>query len=274
MLIDAHAHLAESSLSVDQVVEEVVAGLRAQGFVASIQGGVGPEDWKRQLALAALEPEFIKPVLGLHPWWVIEQGAGAGPGPACDRALGELEEILTNPGPGLPRVVAVGELGLDFYRDQKRDSSQNTHGLQYRVFENQLELAARLDLPVVLHVVHAHEVALEILRRHALRTGAPVCGIVHAFSGSYETAQAYLALGLKLSVGPGLAQPGRFKQLKSALPRLRPGDWVLESDGQGPELLQAARAAAGLTGRSLESVLERSSRNLGEVFDLNCPQPL
>jgi TatD DNase family protein len=115
-------------------------------------------------------------------------------------------------------------------------------------------------------VVHAHEGALEILRRHASKTAAPLRGIVHAFSGSYETAQSYLALGLKLSVGPGLAQPGRFKQLKSALPRLSPGDWVLESDGQGPELWMAARAAAGLTGRGIEAVIQRSNQTLAEVF--------
>jgi TatD DNase family protein len=121
-----------------------------------------------------------------------------------------------------------------------------------------------LGLPIVLHVVHAHEVALERLGQ----VRGPLRGLVHAFSGSYEIAQQYLRLGLKLSIGPGIARPGRFKQLKSALPRLGPSDWVLESDGEGPELFQAARAAAALVGRPVNEVLSQSTDGVRAVFGL------
>jgi len=249
--IDAHAHLAERA---ERVGPEKITELKRLGIQTSIQGGVGPQDWERQLKLAHLEPDFFKPVLGLHPWWVLEHSREE-----SLQALEALERLLGSN----PEVVALGELGLDFFRDQERDPS----GVQREIFERQLGIARQRDLPLVIHSVHAHEVTLDILERHQKSgSGVPLRGIVHAFSGSYEVAQRYLELGLKLSIGPGIAQSGRFKQLKAALPRLAPSDWVLESDGEGHELFQAARAASGLTGESPEAVLERSSQSLARIF--------
>jgi TatD DNase family protein len=249
MTIDAHAHLTQSTDAGARVRE-----LEALGFTASIQGGVGPEDWHRQLELSGRYPDFVKPVLGLHPWWVLEHSREE-----CLEAMETLERLLTTHS----EVVALGELGLDFFRDQKKDSS----GVQQEVFERQLVMAHAHQLPLVLHSVHAHELTLETLQRHQKSgSGAPIRGIVHAFSGSYEVAQRYLQFGLKLSIGPGISEPGRFKQLKAALPRLAPSDWVIESDGQGQELFQAARASAGLTGESPEAVLARSSQTLAQIF--------
>ena len=257
MIIDAHAHLAQSK----RRIEELVAELRALGMEASIQGGVGPEDWDRQLELARLEPRLIRPVLGLHPWWVLEHTESQ-----CREALADLEQRLSGGLSSGVRPVALGELGLDYFRDETRDAS----GLQKEVFEAQLQIAVRAGLPVVLHVVHAHEAALQILGQasRSPEGGGGFRGLVHAFSGSYEVARQYLALGLKLSIGPGIAQPGRFKQLKAALPRLSPSDWVLESDGEGPELFRAARAAAVLVGRSADEVLEQSGEGVRAVFQL------
>lgn len=246
MWIDAHAHLSQQPRN---TLARHVTELKRMGCRASIQGGVGPEDWSRQLELAREFPDFVRPVLGLHPWWVLEHTREE-----SLAALTRLEPMLTCGGVGL------GELGLDYFRDKARDAS----GLQREVFEAQLEIASRHRLPLVLHVVHAHAQALEILKRHAPQEG----GIVHAFSGAFEIAQEYLALGFKLSIGPGLAQPGRFMTLKKALPRLGLSDWVLESDDQGPELLQAARAAAGLLGLPVEQVLEQTSRTARQVFGL------
>jgi len=256
MIIDAHAHLAQSPDGSPDVGARI-AGLKARGFAASFQGGVGPEDWDLQLAHAARDPDFFKPVLGLHPWWVIEHTREE-----CLEALKRLGALLE----AGPRPLALGELGLDFFRGDPQSAA-----LQREVFERQLEMAGAGGFALVLHVVHAHEVALGILRDHAKVRGVgpegrSLRGIVHAFSGSYEIAQEYLRLGLKLSIGPGLAEPGRFKQLKAALPRLAPTDWVLESDGEGPELMRAAHAAAGLTAREVAEVLETSAKTLQTIF--------
>jgi len=108
--------------------------------------------------------------------------------------------------------------------------------------------------------VHAPERSLEIITRHA--AGRPLKGIVHAFRGSLERARQYLALGLKLSVGPGISEPGRFLSLKRALPQLRPEDWVLESDWAGESFFQAAQASSGLTGRPVEEIARQTTENL------------
>jgi TatD DNase family protein len=249
--IDAHAHWAQAfpSGSDETALAKQVAELRAQGMVLSIQAGVDPEDWKRQLELASHDPWF-RPVLGLHPWWVKEHSRAE-----CDHALEELtRHFETN----ASRIAALGELGLDFSKNGKACEE-----LQVHVFEHQLELAQRFSKPLVLHLVHAQERSLEVLRRHA--RGRALRGIVHAFSGSIETARQYLSLGLKLSIGPGISEPGRFLSLKKALPQLRPEDWVLESDWAGEKFFRAAQAASGLTGRPVADIAVQTAENLRQT---------
>ncbi len=250
--IDAHAHWAQAfpQGADEAALAKQLAGLRAQGMSVSIQAGVDEADWKRQLELAARDPDWFRPVLGLHPWWVKEHSESD-----CSTALDELERVLEL---HQARVAGVGELGLDFSRTGK-----SSKALQLAVFERQLELASRFAKPLVLHLVHAHERSLEILTRHA--AGRPLKGIVHAFSGSIETARQYLALGLKLSVGPGLSEPGRFLSLKKALPQLRPEDWVLESDWAGEKFFRAAQAASGLTGRPVAEIARQTTENLQQT---------
>jgi len=247
--IDAHAHWAQAfpEGSDEVALAKQLAGLREQGMSVSIQAGVDSADWKRQLELAARDPEWFRPVLGLHPWWVKEHSESE-----CFAALGELEKMLQLQ---YARIAGVGELGLDFSKNGKSSET-----LQVAIFERQLEISSRFSKPLVLHLVHAHERSLEILTRHA--AGRPLKGIVHAFSGSIETARRYLALGLKLSVGPGLSEPGRFLSLKKALPQLHSEDWVLESDWAGEKFFRAAQAASGLTGRPLADLARQTTENL------------
>ena len=250
--IDAHAHWAQvfPDGSDEAKLREQMDGLRAQGMVASIQAGVDPADWKRQLELASHHPDWIRPVLGLHPWWVKGHSRED-----CLQALSELEAIFAaNAG----RIAGLGELGLDFSKEGKASEA-----LQIEVFERQLELASRFQKPLVLHLVHAQERAREILTRHA--AGGRLRGIVHAFSGSLEAARPYLALGLKLSIGPGLSEPGRFLSLKKALPLLDARDWVLESDGAGERFFRAVQAASGLTGQSVSEMARQATENLRET---------
>jgi TatD DNase family protein len=250
--IDAHAHWAQAfpEGSDEAVMARQLAGLRTQGMTSSIQAGVDEADWKRQLELASRDPQWFRPVLGLHPWWVKEHSESE-----CMAALDQLEPVLDL---HRAQVAGVGELGLDFSKNGKASES-----LQVAVFERQLDLASKFSKPLVLHLVHAHERALEILTRHA--AGRPLRGILHAFSGSIETARQYLALGLKLSIGPGLSEPGRFLSLKKALPQLRSEDWVLESDWAGEKFFRAVQAASGLTGRPLADIARQTTENLRET---------
>jgi TatD DNase family protein len=250
--IDAHAHWAQAfpEGADEAVLAKQLADLQAQGMAQSIQAGVDEADWKRQLELAGRDPQWFRPVLGLHPWWVKDHSESE-----CSSALAELERVLRV---HHARIAGVGELGLDFSKEGKSSET-----LQVAVFERQLEIASRFSKPLVLHLVHSHGRALEILTRHA--QGRPLKGIVHAFSGSIETARQYLALGLKLSVGPGLSEPGRFLSLKRALPQLRPEDWVLESDWAGEKFFRTVQAASGLTGRPVAEIARQTTENLQQT---------
>ncbi len=258
--IDSHAHWAQEfpKGSDEAVMNRQIADLRAQGMLLSIQAGVDPEDWLRQRELAAKYPDWIRPVLGLHPWWVKDHSAEE-----CEIALQLLKQQFEQHS---DLIAGVGELGLDFSQGGKASEA-----LQLRVFEWQLKLAQTYDKPLVLHLVHAHEQALEVLRGHAnskTRTGAQarsLRGIVHAFSGSLEAARQYLALGLKLSIGPGLSEPGRFLSLKRVLSQLAPTDWVLESDGAGERFFRTVQAASGLTGRTTAEIARQTFENLRET---------
>ncbi len=252
--IDAHAHWAQvfpEGTSVSSVTE-AIESLRSQGMRASIQAGVDPDDWERQLKLFETYPTWIRPVLGLHPWWVRDHSEEQ-----CAEALSRLERLLREKA---SQVVAVGELGLDFSKDGKQSKAR-----QRDVFERQLELARRTQKPLVLHIVQAHDDALQILALHADRAGRPLQGLVHAFSGAIELARRYTGLGLKLSIGPGISQPGRFLTLKKTLPLLGPQDWVLESDAAGEHFFRVVQAASGLTGRSSAELARQTLENLQQA---------
>lgn len=250
--IDSHAHWAQAypEGADETALGRQIADLRAQGMRLSIQAGVDEADWMRQLKLAARDPQWFRPVLGLHPWWVKEHSASE-----CREALQRLESLLQA---HRGQIAGVGELGLDFSKDGRSSAL-----LQLEVFEAQLDIAARLSMPLVLHLVHAHERSLEILTRHAASTR--LRGIVHAFTGSLEIARQYLALGLKLSIGPGISEPGRFLALKKCLPQLRPEDWVLESDWAGERFFRTVQAASGLTGRPSSEIASQTAENLRET---------
>jgi TatD DNase family protein len=136
-------------------------------------------------------------------------------------ALAELREMAQQ-----PRVVAVGEIGLDYFvRDLDRKRQQV-------LFESQLAVARAANLPVLLHVRRAHEQVLATLRRIPVRGG-----IAHAFSGGIEEARRYLDMGFKLGFG-GMLTFERSSKLRRLAATLPVESLVLETDA--PDLTVAA----------------------------------
>ena len=256
--IDAHSHLADSRFDADR--DAVVRRAISAGVGRFIQGGVDPDDWRKQLALRAQCPGVI-PCFGMHPWWVAQAAESQ-----CEAAW----ELLVQMG---SQSVGIGELGLDYLPCW--DSS--THDRQRRWFIRQLELAINKDKPLVLHIVRAHDDALRILGEHGVpRRG----GIVHAFSGSWELAQRYLSLGLHLSVGGPLVRASARK-LARAVTCCPPERLLLESDApdQPPpqfhgrlnepaSITFVAETVAALKGLDAEQVLRQSTANSVLLFGL------
>lgn len=177
-LFDTHAHPNEKRFDADR--EEVLARMRAGGIALCMCVGADMASSRESVELANRE-DMIYAAVGVHP-----HDAKA----FTEQDVPTLTRWLT----GEPKVVALGEIGLDYYYDlSPRD-------VQKDVFARQLELAYALDMPVILHVRDAHGDTLDILRAHQNRL--PPC-IVHCCSASLESAKVYLNLGCMLSfAGP------------------------------------------------------------------------
>ena len=202
-LFDTHAHLHFPEFDADR--EAMLDRARAAGVRRMLTIGTEPESSRAAVALATREAD-VWAAVGIHPHDA---------GPADVTALGEIERLA-----GEPRVVAVGEIGLDYFRNLSPREDQE------RVFHALLGLARRLGKPVVVHCRDAHEDVLRILDEE--RVGE-VGGIMHCFSGDVAIARRCLDLGLTIS----LAGPVTYPNAR-ALPdvaRFVPGDrLVIETD--------------------------------------------
>jgi TatD DNase family protein len=202
-LFDTHAHLHFPEFDADR--EAMLARARASGVRRMLTIGTDIETSRTSIALAAREAD-VWATVGIHPHDAAEADAAA---------LAEIERLSSE-----PRVVAVGEIGLDYFRDlSPRDD-------QHRAFRALIGIARRAGKPVVIHCRDAHEDTLAILTEERV---AEVRGIMHCFSGDVAVARRCLDLGLLIS----LAGPVTYPNAR-ALPdvaRFVPGDrLVVETD--------------------------------------------
>ncbi|MCA9564018.1 MAG: TatD family hydrolase [Myxococcales bacterium] len=204
---DAHCHLDSLSDVLDWEADASESGL--VGFIAA---GVEPSDWARLSLLAGSfeGPSFV--AAGLHPWSVRERAAAT-------RQLGVLAELLdgNEHGPDL-----IGEIGLD----RSTPRGVEAFELQVEVFREQLAMARQRDMPVVIHSVRSDGRLIEVLSRDGLpRRG----GMVHGFSGSPEVAERLCALGLYLSIGSTVVNPGATK-VRAAVAAIPETQILIETD--------------------------------------------
>lgn len=184
---DSHCHLQEPRCA--GAVPDLLARARAAGVHGAVCCATREGDWDRVLDLAR-DHAGIAPMVGLHPWFVLEAAPGW---------EGRLRERLAATGAG------VGECGLDFGPGRPERAAQEA------ALDVQLALAAELGRPVALHCVRAWGALLV-----RLRAGVPAAGaLVHAFSGSPEVAAELQSLGVHLSFGPS-ARPGPGRALAAA----------------------------------------------------------
>ncbi len=223
MIIDSHAHyahacyqnrfryLAEEGESWE-IRENDLPGLfgelDAQGIPMSIEPGISLTSNEAVLALAERYPNRIFPAVGVHPTRCFRERW-------ADRK--KLLEWSRH-----PRVVAIGETGLDYHHPRKEQ-----HRLvQLGWFLWQLRLARRRQKPLVLHIRDAHEDALKILRIFFKTFPG---GVVHCYQGDWETARQYLDLGLYLGIGGALLQEGSGP-LQEAVERMPLERILVETD--------------------------------------------
>jgi len=170
------------------------------------------------------------------------------------------------------KVVAIGEIGLDFFRNL------STRKNQIEIFKRQLDMAISLDLPVIIHDRQAHEEVLGILSSFR---GNGAKGVIHCFSGDYELAEAFMDLGYSISI-PGTVTLKSASQTRDAATRIPLDKMLLETDapfltplpckGQRNEpsfLIHTARKVAQLRDVPLEELAKRTSQNTYQLFNLS-----
>lgn len=242
--IDTHAHLDAPELAHD--VDAVREQARAQGVVHCVLPAVERSNWDSVRLLAHRHGDSY--ALGIHPLYT---------GRAQDEDLELLAHTLQQHRAD-PRLVAVGEIGLDYFvpgLDAER---------QQRFYRAQLVLARRFDLPVILHVRRSADQLLKVLRQVKVRGG-----IAHAFNGSLQQAQAFVALGFKLGFG-GAVTYDRALQLRRLATELPLGSLVMETDSPDipPHWLYttaAERAQGQPQGRNTPAELPRIAQVVADL---------
>ena len=202
--IDTHCHFDFPPFTGDESAS--IRRMTEVGVERMIVPSTQAKYFSRVLALAENYPPVFA-ALGLHPI-VIEHHS--------DDCLDRLQQALDK---RPQKLVAIGEIGLDLYRDDPQFDKQE------RVLEAQLKLAKRYELPVILHSRRTHDKLAMHLKRHAL----PRTGVVHGFAGSVQQAERFVQLGYKIGVGGTITYP-RASKTREVMARLPLESLLLETD--------------------------------------------
>jgi TatD DNase family protein len=254
MLVDTHAHLQWASFDRDR--EKVVD--RAQKADVKYIVNIGFDlDGSREAVKLAEKHDGLYATVGIHPHNASQLN---------ENIMDELRKLSGN-----RKVVAIGEIGLDYYRNLSPKEAQR------KAFEAQLLLAEELELPVVIHNREAHAETLEML----LEFEGRITGVMHCFSGSREMAQQCIKLGFYISFAGPVTFPNSHKLheivkwinlnkvlLETDSPWLAPQD-VRGKRNEPSFLPYIARRIAMLKETPLGKLAEATTKNAKQIFQLS-----
>ncbi|MCY9694867.1 TatD family hydrolase [Paenibacillus alginolyticus] len=254
MLTDSHTHLNAEQFNEDQ--DEVIQRALDAGVTRIVNVGFNRETIPSSIALAE-RYDFIYSTVGWHPVDAIDMRPGD---------LEWIEELCKH-----EKVVAIGEIGLDYYWDKSPKE------VQQRVFREQIRLARKLGMPIVIHNRDAHQDILHILKEEKAEE---VGGIMHCFSGSWETAKQCLDMNFHISFG-GPVTFKNARQPKEVLAQVPLDRLLIETDapyltphpfrGKRNEtgyVRLVAETAAEIRGVTLEEIAEITTNNAIRLLGL------
>ncbi len=257
MLIDTHCHLDAAEFDLDR--DAVAASAFQDGVGMIVIPAVACDNFQQVIDLTYQHTHCCM-ALGIHPMYV----DGAQPSDLVELKRLIVEQ-LARP---MPKIVAVGEIGLDFFVTQ-----QNRETQEY-FFTEQLKIAAEFNLPVVLHVRRAIDDVLKYLRKYKV-TG----GIAHAFNGSAQQAEIFAKLGFKLGFGGAMTYPRALKirELAKTLPLEYivletdapdiPPEWIGTKGRNNPaQLVKIAHNLAALRSIEMTQIIEITGKNALQIL--------
>jgi TatD DNase family protein len=236
-LIDTHCHLDITMFA--EEFDILFARAKAVGVLEMVLPGVDADGWERMIDLCKKNKGLLA-APGLHPMYLSLHRPNH---------LEKLENLTQS-----EKLVALGEIGLDYYiQDVDKTAQQN-------LFEKQLRIARKAQLPILLHVRKAHDQVLATLRARHFPHG----GLVHAFNGSYQQAVQYTKLGFGISIC-GTITYDRAKKIRGIASSLPQQVLVLETDA--PDLPLAGRRGKNNLPEYLPEVLATLARLRNEPIE-------
>lgn len=247
-LIDTHAHLDSDHYGHD--LEKVLQNARDAAISHIITIGCDIQSSRASVELADRYPELFAAV-GIHPHDAVTVNAGA---------ILELRTLAAS-----KKVVAIGEIGLDYYRDR------SPRDIQRQAFRQQIGLARELGLPVIVHDRDAHDDVMQILREER---AAEVGGVLHCFSGDPAMARACLDLGFSISFAGPVTYP-KNEGLRDIVRQVPTENLLVETDAPylAPQRVRGKRNEPAYVRQTAETVAQLkgvSMADLSRIVLLNC----
>lgn len=253
MIIDTHAHYDDGQFDADR--DELLSRMQEAGIGLIVNAGSTTDSWDRIRELTERYP-FVYGAIGVHP---DETGA------LDEEQFSRMGQMLD-----MEKIVAVGEIGLDYYWDKEN------HDMQKKWFIRQLELARSKEMPVIIHSREAAADTMDIMREHA----AGMRAVIHCYSYSAEMAREYVKMGYYIGIG-GVVTFKNARKLKDVVQEIPLDSIVLETDCPylAPEpyrgkrnsslyLPRVAEKIAELKGVSVEEVTAQTERNARDLYGL------
>jgi TatD DNase family protein len=256
MLIDSHCHVDRHEYGAD--IDDVLARCKAAGLVRAVVIGLwrGPGDFGGAVELAKAHPGFLYPTIGIHPHDVAQ---------ASLEDFSLCETIATD-----PRVVGVGETGLDYHYDHSPRDTQRER------FRWHISLAKKLAKPLVVHVREAHADCASIISEEQAGPG-----VIHCFTGNAEEAKRYLDLGFYISIS-GVVTFKNSDALREAVKQVPEERLLIETDspflapvphrGKRNEpafVAEVAKKVAEVRGTTVDAVAAATAANATRLFHLS-----
>ena len=262
MLIDTHSHIYDEAFDNDR--KEVVERAISEGVERIILPAIDKESNNQLFDLCRAYPEYMVPLMGLHPTSVNDN-------PQWREELAEVENLLANPPQGIERFYGVGEIGLDLYW------SRDWQAEQTEAFKAQLDMAVAHSLPVVIHTRDAWDEMASIIEEYQ---GSGLRGIFHAFSSDVAMYERLRKCGDFL-FGIGGVVTFKKSTLAEVVKEMRLEDLVIETDSpyltptphrgtrnESAYVRFVAEKIAELKGIDYKFVAEQTTANAKRIFSL------